>query len=58
MPDVYNTITSAEPVLVERIAHALEVRAADAQQKSMLDSYLAETNIPVNAQSGHYHQPQ
>lgn len=50
MPDVYNTITSAQPALVERIAQALEVRAADAQQKSMLGSYLAETIIPANAQ--------
>lgn len=28
MPDVYNTITSAEPALVQRIAQALEVRGA------------------------------
>jgi ubiquinone/menaquinone biosynthesis C-methylase UbiE len=49
MPDVYNTITSAEPALVERIAQALEVRGADDQQKSMLGSYLAEIKFPANA---------
>jgi ubiquinone/menaquinone biosynthesis C-methylase UbiE len=49
MPDVYNTITSAEPALVQRIAQALEVRGGDAQQKSMLGSYLAEINFPANA---------
>ena len=49
MPDVYNTITSAEPVLVDRIAQVLEVRAADPQQQSMLGSYLAEVTFPANA---------
>ncbi|MBV8101781.1 MAG: class I SAM-dependent methyltransferase, partial [Verrucomicrobia bacterium] len=49
MPDVYNTITSAEPELVQRIALALEVRAADDQQKGMLGSYLAQIKFPVNA---------
>ena len=49
MPDVYNTITSAQPALVQRIAQALEVRGADLQQKSMLGSYLAEIKFPANA---------
>ena len=49
MPDVYNTITSAEPALVDRITQALEVRAANPQQKSMLGSYLAEVKFPTNA---------
>ncbi len=49
MPDVYNTITSAEPALVQRIAEALEVRAAEPQQKSMLRSYLPEIKFPANA---------
>ena len=49
MPDVYNTITSAEPVLVDRIAQALEVRAADPQQKNMLGSYLAEVTFPTDS---------
>ena len=49
MPDVYNTITSAEPALVQRIAQALEVRGADPQQKSMLGSYLGEIKFPTDA---------
>jgi ubiquinone/menaquinone biosynthesis C-methylase UbiE len=49
MPDVYNTITSAEPALVQRIAQALEVRGADVQQRSMLGSYLGEMTFPTNA---------
>ena len=49
MPDVYNTITAAEPVLVDRIAQALEVRAADQQQRSMLGSYLEEIEFPADA---------
>jgi ubiquinone/menaquinone biosynthesis C-methylase UbiE len=49
MPDVYNTITSAEPSIVERIATALEVRAADRQQRRMLESYLNEIQFPPAA---------
>jgi ubiquinone/menaquinone biosynthesis C-methylase UbiE len=49
MTDVYNTITTADPAMVERIANALELRAADPKQKEMLDSYLAEINFPPNA---------
>ena len=49
MPDVYNTISSAEPALVQRIAQALEVRGADPQQKSMLGSYLGEIKFPTDA---------
>ncbi len=49
MPDAYNTITSAEPATVERIAQVLEVRGADSQQKNMLGSYLEEIKFPANA---------
>ncbi len=49
MPDAYNTITSADPAIVERIARVLEVRGADSQQKDMLGSYLAEIKFPANA---------
>jgi len=46
MPDVYNTITTAEPSMIQRIATALEVRAADRQQRHMLESYLIEIQFP------------
>lgn len=49
MPDVYNTITTAEPSMVQRIAAVLEVRAADRQQQQMLDSYLTEIQFPPGA---------
>ena len=41
MPDVYITITQAAPALLERLMTALEIRAADPQQRAMLDTYLA-----------------
>jgi ubiquinone/menaquinone biosynthesis C-methylase UbiE len=49
MPDVYNTITTADPSMVQRISSVLEIRAADPQQKTMLKSYLAEIDFPLNA---------
>ena len=49
MADIYNTIASAETAVVERIASVLEVRAADPQQRRMLDAYLAEIDFPENA---------
>jgi ubiquinone/menaquinone biosynthesis C-methylase UbiE len=42
MADVYATIADADPTLVERIGDALEIRAADPQQRAMLDAYLAD----------------
>ncbi len=49
MPDVYNIITNAEPSMINRIAGVLEVRAADLQQKKMLESYLTEIQFPPAA---------
>jgi ubiquinone/menaquinone biosynthesis C-methylase UbiE len=49
MPDVYNTIATADTNLVQRIATALEVRAADRQQQHMLESYLNEIQFPPAA---------
>jgi ubiquinone/menaquinone biosynthesis C-methylase UbiE len=42
MPDVYLTIAQAPEALQHQLADVLEVRAADAQQQAMLESYLAE----------------
>jgi SAM-dependent methyltransferase len=41
VPDVYATITEADPALVEQLADILELRAADPQQQAMRDEYLA-----------------
>ena len=37
MPDVYITITEATPALLEGLMTALERRAADPQQRAMLE---------------------
>src|SRR5262245_11904584 len=49
MPDVYNTITTADTALVERLADVLEIRAANPQQQNMLATYLAEIEFPAEA---------
>lgn len=49
MPDVYASIAEAEPALVQRIAEALETRAADPQQRAMLEAYLGDLPFPQGA---------
>jgi hypothetical protein len=49
MPDVYTTITETPPALLERIMMGLELRAADPQQRAMLDTYLRDAAIPQSA---------
>jgi len=49
MPDVYATIAEVEPALQECLAGILELRAADPQQRAMLDAYLSEIAFPARA---------
>ena len=42
MPDVYATITTADPAVVDQVGTAMEVSAADPQHLAMIDSYLAD----------------
>ena len=49
MPDPYATIARADEALQARLAAVLELRAADPQQRAMLDSYLAELELPRDA---------
>ncbi|HET7608365.1 MAG TPA: methyltransferase domain-containing protein, partial [Gammaproteobacteria bacterium] len=49
MPDPYASIASADATLQERLAAVLELRAADPQQRAMLDAYLAEVALPPSA---------
>ena len=42
MPDVYARIADVDVATQERLADILELRAADRQQRAMLDSYLSE----------------
>jgi SAM-dependent methyltransferase len=45
MPDVYATISEADAATQERLATILEPRAADAQQRAMLDAYLSQIEL-------------
>ena len=49
MPDVYSIITELEPAVVEQLATAMEVSAADPQHQTMVDAYLAELDPPAGA---------
>ena len=49
MPDVYAIIDQTDTTTQQVLAGILELRAADPQQRAMLESYLAETELPVNA---------
>jgi ubiquinone/menaquinone biosynthesis C-methylase UbiE len=50
MPDVYATIADADLATQERLAGILELRAADPQQRAMLDAYLDEVDLPASAE--------
>ena len=45
MPDVYLTIAQAPEALQQQLADVLELRAADAQQRAMLEAYLADAPL-------------
>ena len=49
MPDVYATIADVDVEMQERLAGILELRAADPQQRAMLDSYLSKIEFPPDA---------
>jgi ubiquinone/menaquinone biosynthesis C-methylase UbiE len=49
MPDVYAMIADTDLATQERLAEVLELRAADPQQQAILDSYLAQVELPPSA---------
>lgn len=49
MPDVYATIADADHAIQERLAAILELRAADPQQRAILDGFLAAIAFPPGA---------
>ena len=49
MPDIYADIASADRATQERLATALEVRAAEPRQREILETYLAWIDWPENA---------
>ena len=49
MPDIYATITDADPDVLRRFADVLELRASDPQQQAIRQAYLAELSLPNDA---------
>jgi ubiquinone/menaquinone biosynthesis C-methylase UbiE len=49
MPDVYATIAEVDAETQERLAGILELRAADPQQRAMLDAYISEVEFGPSA---------
>lgn len=49
MSHPYASIDQADTQVQERLANVLELRAADAQQRAMLDCYLADFNLQNEA---------
>jgi ubiquinone/menaquinone biosynthesis C-methylase UbiE len=49
MPDVYATIAEADDDVQERLATVLELRAADPQQRAMLERYTARLELGPDA---------
>ena len=49
MPDPYASITTADPVILERLVAALEVRGADLLNRGILQEFLSEIPFPEGA---------
>jgi ubiquinone/menaquinone biosynthesis C-methylase UbiE len=49
MPDIYTKVTEAAPQILEGLMTALELRAADPQQRAMLHTYLTDAALPRGA---------
>jgi len=49
MPDIYAQITAADPATLDRLAAALELRAADLLQRGILEDFVSEIPFPEKA---------
>jgi ubiquinone/menaquinone biosynthesis C-methylase UbiE len=49
MPDVYATITEADPAVLDELARILELRAAHPRQQEMRDDYLGRLELAPDA---------
>jgi ubiquinone/menaquinone biosynthesis C-methylase UbiE len=49
MPDVYSIITEVDAAVVQQVATAMEVSAADPQHQDMVEAYLADLDLPADA---------
>jgi acetyl-CoA carboxylase alpha subunit len=46
MPDIYASITAADPATLERLVAALELRAADLLRRGILNEFVSEITLP------------
>ena len=51
MPDIYASITAADPATLERLVAALELRAADLLRRGILKDFVSEINLPKEAKA-------
>jgi SAM-dependent methyltransferase len=49
MPDIYASITAADPATLERLVAALELRAADLLRRGILKDFVSEIDLPRGA---------
>lgn len=49
MPDVYTQVTELDDATLDRLAEAMELSAADPQHRAMVESYLADLDLPRGA---------
>jgi hypothetical protein len=49
MPDIYVKVKEASPQILEGLMRALELRAADPQQRAMLNAFLTDAALSQGA---------
>src|SRR6266536_6449804 len=49
MPDIYASITAADPATLERLIAALELRAANLLHRGILRDFVSEITLPKEA---------
>ena len=49
MPDIYASITAADPATLERLIAALELRAADLLRRGILKDFVSGIDLPKDA---------
>jgi hypothetical protein len=52
MPDIYASITAADAATLERLAGALELRAADLLRRGILNEFVSQITFPKEATCG------
>ena len=57
MPDIYASITAADAAALERLAGALELRAADLLRRGILNEFVCQITFPKDASYGYTSLP-